>query len=333
MNHRAVGHDQGMKITPWLDAPFLDERFPLPTDQPFSVHDARREGLTARHLTDLVEAALLRRPVRGVYLATQAGDSPRLRAQCIRLAVPDDAVLCDRHAGWLHGAEMVLAPNEHLHLQPISVFRPSGRGRLRNDLVDSGERALLDEDITEVDGIPVTTRVRTAWDLGRQRYLEPGIAGLDAMLRLGGFDREQLIHGVGRFRGQRWVTHLRLLTPLADGGAASPGESVLRLRWIAAGLPEPSCQVEVFADGALLAVLDIANEELRYSAEYDGAEWHSSPDQRAHDRWRRARVAEHAWIVDPFVKADVFGVHADAERMLREGARRARLAAARRIIV
>lgn len=320
-----------MKITPWLDAPFLDDRFPLPLDQPFSVHDARREGLTSRHLTDLVEAALLRRPLRGVYLATQAGDSPRLRAECIRLTVPDDAVLCDRHAGWLHGAEMVLAPNEHLHLQPISVFRPSGRGRLRNGLVDSGERALTPGDVTEVDGIAVTTPLRTAWDLGRQRYLEPGIAGLDAMLRLGGVDRAELLDGVGRFRGQRWVTHLRLLAPLADGRAASPGESVLRLRWIGAGLPEPTCQVEVWEAGALLAVLDVANEDLRYSAEYDGAEWHSSPEQREHDQRRRARVSEHGWIVDAFVKTNVFGVHADAERTLRDGARRARLAAGARV--
>jgi hypothetical protein len=246
--------------------------------------------------------------------------------------VPEDAVLCDRHAGWLHGADMVLAPNEHLHLQPIAVFRPSGRGRLRNGLVDSGERALTPDDITEVDGIRVTTRVRTAWDLGRQRSLEPGIAGLDAMLRLGGFDRQELLDGVGRFRGQRWVTHLRLLAPLADGRAASPGESVLRLRWIGAGLPEPTCQVEVWESGALLAVLDIANEDLRYSAEYDGAEWHSSPEQRAHDRRRRSRVCEHAWIVDPFVKGDVFGVHANADQMLRDGAHRARLAAGSRVV-
>ena len=40
------------------------------------------------------------------------------------------------------GAEMVLAPNEHLELLPVSVFRPSGMGRLRNGLADSGERNL-----------------------------------------------------------------------------------------------------------------------------------------------------------------------------------------------
>jgi len=322
-----------MDISRWLDAPFLDSRFPLPLDHPFTVQDARAEGLTARHLAALVAAALLRRPVRGVYLATQAGDSPGLRAHCIRLAVPDDAILCDRHAGWVHGAEMILAPNEHLDLQPISVFRPSGRGRLRNGLVDSGERALTPHDVTEVNGIPVTTRIRTAWDLGRQRFPEQAIAGIDSMLRLGGFGREELVAGVERFRGQRWVRTLRLIAPLADGRAASPGESVLRLRWIVAGLPTPQCQVEVWEDGLLIAVLDIANEDLRYAAEYDGAEWHSSPDQRAHDRQRRTRVAEGAWVVDAFEKAHVFGPRADAESRMREGVVRARRQFGSRIIV
>ena len=240
-------------------------------------------------------------------------------------------MLCDRHAGWLHGAGMVLAPNEHLHLQPISVFRPSGRGRLRNGLVDSGERALTAEDITEVDGIPVTTRVRTAWDLGRQRYQDPAIAGLDAMLRLGGFGHDELVAGVARFRGQRWVRTLRLLAPLADGGAASPGESALRLRWIDAGLPPPRCQVEVWDGGVLIAILDIGNDELRYAAEYDGAEWHRSPEQRRHDQQRRGRVAERDWIVDAFDKEHVYGTRADAERTMRTGAVRARQRIARRL--
>ena len=50
----------------------------------------------------------------------------------------------------------------------VSMFLPTGR-RLRNGLADSGERSLRPEDITEVMGIPVTTMVRTAWDLGRVR--------------------------------------------------------------------------------------------------------------------------------------------------------------------
>jgi hypothetical protein len=227
---------------------------------------------------------------------------------------------------------MVLRPNEHLELLPISVFRPSGHGRLRNDLAESGERNLSHEDVIEVEGLAVTTPLRTAWDLGRVRNRDRAISGLDAMLRLGTFDREELLAGVERFRRMRWVTTLRALAPLADARAESPGESVLRLRWLDTGLPAPELQVEVWRDGVLIARLDLAHEELRFAAEYDGAEWHSSPAQREHDRARREAVSRERWTVRAFTSANVFGPVRDVEVLLQAGVREARLARSRTIL-
>ena len=302
----------------------LDSTFPLPLDRPFTTADAKREGVPRHVLTKLVEHGLLRRPVKSVYLATQAGDSIALRSQCLALVVPEDCVVCDRHAGWLLGAEMILAPNEHLELRPISIFRPSGNGRLRNDLAESGERNLIPADVMEVSGIAVTTPLRTAWDLGRVRFRETAISGLDAMLRLRCFSQEELVEGVGRFARMRWVTRLREMAPLADGRAASPGESVLRLRWLDCGLPAPEPQVEVHRDGVLIAILDIANRAIGFAAEYDGAEWHTSPEQREHDRIRREAAEEENWLVLPFVAANVFGRHQDCDGLLIQGAKDAR---------
>jgi hypothetical protein len=309
----------------------LDATFPLPLDRPFTTADARREGVPKHLLTALVTEGLLRRPLKSVYVAVQAGDSVKIRSECLSLVVPDDCVVCDRHAGWLLGAEMILAPNEHLELRPISIFRPSGRGRLRNDLADSGERNLIPSDVIEVSGIAVTTPLRTAWDLGRVRFREAAISGLDAMLRLQMFGQDELVAGVERFRGMRWVTRLRELAPLADAGAASPGESVLRLRWLDCGLPAPTPQVEVRRDGNLIAILDIANEPIRFAAEYDGAEWHTSPQQREHDRARRAAAEKEDWFVKPFVAVNVFGRNRDCDLLLVEGAREARRRLGRRI--
>jgi hypothetical protein len=311
-----------LRNLPGID--LLDSTFPLPLDRPFTTADARREGVPRHVLTRLVDHGLLRRPLKSVYLATQAGDSIALRSQCLALVVPDDCVVCDRHAGWLLGADMILAPNEHLELRPVSIFRPSGYGRLRNDLADSGERNLIPSDVMEVSGIAVTTPLRTAWDLGRVRFREPAISGLDAMLRLGLFSKEELVAGVQRFKGMRWVTRLRELAPLADGGAASPGESVLRLRWLDCGLPTPETQVEVRRDGVLIAILDIANRAIGFAAEYDGAEWHTSPAQREHDRLRRAAAEMENWLIQPFVSANVFGRHQDCDALLIGGAREAR---------
>lgn len=311
--------------------PFLDESFPLPADQPFTAAQARAEGVSRRQLTLLCKEAYLRQPIRGVYLSTAAGDSPLLRAKCLSLVVPDDCVICDRHAGWLLGAQMVLAPNEHLELGPISIFRPPGRGRLRNELSDSGERKLIPSDVVEVHGLAVTSALRTAWDLGRVRWRESALAGMDSMLRLRMFSHDEFLAGVERFRGERWVTTLRSLAPLADGRSESPGESVLRLRWIDCGLPTPEPQVEVWRDGVLIARLDLANRDLRFAAEYDGAEWHTSDEQRAHDRRRRGEVALEGWLVESFEAHNVYGRQRDCETRLINGAREARRAVGRRV--
>ncbi len=326
-----VGQPGCMKMPTLLEQPFLDESFPLPLDLPFTVAMAADAGVTRANLARLVDVGLLKRPVKSVYVSSHLGDSPLLRTQCLALVVPADCVICDRHAGWLHGAEMILAPNEHLELSPISVFRPSGHGRLRNALADSGERNLIPGDVMEIDGLQVTTPLRTAWDLGRVRFREQAIAALDAMLRLRSFDQGELVAGVERFRGMRWVRTLRELATLADGGAASPGESVLRLRWIDRGLPRPQLQVEVWVDGVLIAILDIADEDLRFAAEYDGAEWHSSPEQRRHDARRRQLVRQEGWVVTPFVAGDVYGRERRCDAMLSDGVREARLLRAGRV--
>lgn len=311
--------------------PFLDASFPLPLDQPFTAVQAKSEGLPRHQLTWLCKEAYLRQPIRGVYLSVTAGDSPLLRATCLSLVVPDDCVICDRHAGWLLGAQMVLAPNEHLELRPISIFRPSGKGRLRNELSSSGERNLIKGDVVEVHGLAVTSPLRTAWDLGRVRWREPALSGMDAMLRLCQFSHDEFLGGIERFRGERWVTTLRTLAPLADGRAESPGESVLRLRWLDCGLPAPEPQVEVWRDGVLIAVLDIANRDLRFAAEYDGAEWHTSDEQRQHDRRRRTEVEKERWLLKPFTAGNVFGRHRDCEELLLTGAREARRTFGRRV--
>jgi hypothetical protein len=98
---------------------------------------------------------------------------------------------------------------------------------------------------------------------------------------------------------------------------------VLRLRWVEAALPTPVLQHEVWLPGRL-AVLDLAAPELLYAAEYDGAEWHSTPEQLEHDRERRGTLSDGGWIIDPFRAEHVFGVRANADLVMRQNAARAR---------
>ena len=81
----------------------------------------------------------LRRLAQSVYVVASVPDSLELRCEALRLVVPEDTFVCDRTAAWLHAGDRALAPNEHLSIPPLSAFRPSEHGRLRNDLTASGD--------------------------------------------------------------------------------------------------------------------------------------------------------------------------------------------------
>lgn len=314
------------------EPPLLDDRFPLPLDAPFSRAAALRAGVTDKRLRGLVARGLLRRPIAGVYVATQLPDSWELRAEALRLVVPPGSFACDETAAWLHGATMALAPNSHVTLPRVAFFRPADEGRLRNPLVASGERSVAPGDLTDVGGLLVTTPLRTALDLGRLRHRDQALSALDALLRLGVFTGDELLGSVERFARQRGVVQLRWLAPLADGRAESAGESALRLRWYDAGLPPPQLQILVPREGREPLRIDLGLEELLFGAEYDGAAFHDSPDQGRHDAARRILLRELGWLVEVFDRASVYGFGQDADLRLRAAYVRARATHGQRTI-
>lgn len=306
----------------------LDETFPLPLDVPFTSASAAVVGLTANDLTELVARGLLRRLLRNVYAAAQVPDSLEVRTAALRLVVPAGAVVTDRSAGWLHGAPMILLPGDHLVVPPVSVFHRARGHRLRNGLVTSGQRMMRDHDVVEIDGLAVTTPLRTACDLGRSRSRDAAFSGMSMMLRLGAFSKEELIEASGGFRGYRHVRQLRGLAPLVDGRVESPGEAVTLLRWLdCSDLPRPEPQRPVPAPSWVVDqtyFVDLGVDQLRFGVEYDGKEFHG-PDRREHDDDRRAWITEHeGWIIRVVGKENVFGAHRDIEAILRAGVRESR---------
>jgi hypothetical protein len=64
---------------------------------------------------------------------------------------------------------------------------------------------------------------------------------------------------------------------LADGRAESPLETRGRLRIVGAGLPTPTLQVEIWAGGRLLAVVDAWYAEAAVAVEFDGRVKYTDP--------------------------------------------------------
>jgi hypothetical protein len=307
----------------------------LPSDQPFTRAMALAGGVKDKRLGQLVSDGWLRRPVRGLYIPSQLPDTVALRASALALIVPPGCFASDFTAAWLHAGDIALPPNSHIATPLLSFFRPPREGRLRNKLTLSGERTVLPQDLMSVGPLLVTTPLRTALDLGRlQRNHDLALHGMDRMLALDAFTLEELVANIARFKRQRGVVQLRVLGPRADGRSASFGESSLRGRWYDAGLPRPELQLAVSVAGDAQYFLDMGLEEVLFAAEYDGEEWHSSDEDRAHDEARRVWMRERrAWQIEVYRKNNVFGFHQDAAQLLAAAFREARSTLGQRIIV
>lgn len=298
----------------------------LPVDEPFTRTHARSAGLTLPRLRGLTASGTLRRLLHGVYVASDLPDSIQLRCQAVRLVIPDDAFVCDRTAAWIYTGPRALGPNEHLSVPPVSCFRPSGRHGLATRGVVSGERRIDGADLRELNGLLVTTELRTALDLGRlQHSRDLRLWGMSNMLSTGAFGKEALLARLPEFRGARGVVDLRRLAPLADARLESFGEAALLNRWLDAGLPYPELQISLDVDGVEIYRLDMGLPEWLFAGEYDGEEDHSSEEDVEHDAERRAEIGRRwRYRIEVFRKQHVFGARQNADVRLRQAAAEAR---------
>lgn len=292
----------------------------LPSDQPFTSRSARDAGLTYDMLKMLVRLGVLIHPLRGVYYLAGLPDSLELRVAVLQLVVPGGAVVTDRTAAWLLGAERVLPPGAHLEVPPVSMFCLPG-SRLRSKLVESGQRMMLRTDTEVINGIRVTTPLRTACDVGRNLHRDQAIGVMDALAALNGFDVPRLVAEAERFKGFRGVRQLRYLAPLVDKKSGSPGEGTLRLRWLEVPLPRPECQVEVSGPDGRCFFIDIGLPEWRLGAEYFGEEFHGE-EQRENDESRLGWLREREdWTIAVARKHNVYGADQDIDGVLIANAR------------
>jgi hypothetical protein len=180
------------------------------------------------------------------------------------------AVVAGSAAAALHGAAWV---DPHIAVDLIGKSARPQRG------VVSRNESLGADEVTVVGRLPVTTVVRTAFDLGRHLPRGMAVARLDALMRAAPFSIDAVQALSLRHQGVRGLRQLRTILPLVDGGAMSPRESWLRLLLIDAGLPKPASQVPLICGPRLIAVFDLGWEEYQVAAEYDG-DYHRSDRRR-----------------------------------------------------
>jgi hypothetical protein len=180
--------------------------------------------------------------------------------------------------------------------------------------------APLREDVIELLGLPTTSPRRTAIDVLRWLPPQVGLGASDALAARGLISREEILIGLEEFSGSRGVARARYLADLIEPKTESFGESCLRLRIVDAGFPRPTAQIEVVdVSGHVVYRLDLGWEDRKVAVEYDGEEFHSTPEQLAHDRRRREALEScYGWRLLAVGRGEVFGPSLALERAVGE---------------
>ncbi len=253
--------------------------------------EAVRAGVATRHELRRDYTKLY----RGVFVRNGGEVSLKDRAIGAWLATGRHGVIAGVTASALHGASWVDAQ------RPIEVTGANGRPQ---DGLLLRTESLVPDEITRVGGLPVTTRVRTAFDLGRHLERTDALARLDALMWNQRFEPDEVAELAARHPRSRGLRQLRELLPLVDGGAASPRESVIRLMLHDNGFPRPETQFPVLDCSRPVAFLDLAYPDYGVAVEYDGDHHRTDRQTYVKDIARLRMLEQRDWIVIRVIAED-----------------------------
>jgi predicted transcriptional regulator of viral defense system len=163
-------------------------------------------------------------------------------------------------------------------------------------------RALSLRDVTEVDGIPVTTVERTIFDLASVRSRFTVDSAIDTALRRELTTLDELcavVRRVGK-RGRKGTKVLRGLLAERDSAyvpTESEREQMLLRVLRDHGLPDPERQFSIFDEsGQFLARPDLVYRDVKIAMEYDSYQHHVGKDALVRDSRRRNATTAIGWI-------------------------------------
>ncbi|MGZ5384271.1 MAG: hypothetical protein ACXWH0_09840 [Acidimicrobiia bacterium] len=257
-----------------------------------SLGQAREAGFTNHQIQWLVEGGRLIRSARGAF---SIAGCPASWKQTVMMAVAaaGDAALASHHTAAYLWNLTDFRPDR------IEVVMPRWDRSIQACVVHES-KDLAPEDADLVDGIPVTSPVRTVVDLGAtapwlvETALERGIRqGAFRLSEVAGF-----VARVGR-RGRRGVGTIRpLLEQRArwDSATESELEDLFRKAWSAPGRPEPATQfrIEDFT-GSFVCRADFAFPDAMLRIELDSETYHMDRPTFRRDRSVQNRTELLGW--------------------------------------
>lgn len=228
---------------------------------------------------------------RGLYLWTGLADGPWATLAGLAHRLPPGSGFSGLTAARVHGLDLGIEGPVEVTVPPEVALRDSADWRVRHACLHQG-------DLVRRRGLPVTSPVRTLFDLARRLSLADAVAALDwslhqrrvSLARVWGYFEER-----GRWPGSRQAGRA---LELADPRAESTMESRLRVLLVEGGLPRPDVQLWV-GDRRL----DLAYRQARLGIEYDGD---GHRERLSDDNRRQNWLLAQGYVLLRFTAADVY---------------------------
>lgn len=239
---------------------------------------------------------------RDTYLPREMADNLGARVTAVLMTAPDAAVLSHQTAASLWDLAIPMLRDDgqvHLTVSTGSAVRArSDRAIHRSPLTP--------EEVTALDGFPITTPARTWRDLAAVLERPALLAVTDQLLKEKGarddLDRQLRLRPSGRGSAR-----CRDVLPLGDHRAGSPLESWTRWLMYEAGLPMPDLQGEIHdAEGWFVGRADFVWWAQKVLVEFDG-DHHRDRTTWVSDVRRQNALVAAGWTILRFTSADVLG--------------------------
>lgn len=227
---------------------------------PFTLQQAIDAGLTPRQLRSSAWTHLS----FNWYCWAGLRVTEQMRLTTIHRGLPEGAAFSGITAARLHALDIAAPRRPEVIVPPPLNIADRIQATVRRV-------ALPDSDLMWRRGFPVTSPLRTAFDLAGRLPLVEGVVGVDMALHRGLIDLDQFRSYVDAHASLPGVVRARRVVQHAEPASESPMESRLRMLLVLGGLPRPEAQVELFAgSGAFAGRADLYYQSASLAVEFDG---------------------------------------------------------------
>jgi hypothetical protein len=246
----------------------------------FTSQEALRAGYRVEDIRTELHSRRWTRLRKGVYIDSEhvrtADPRQRHLIECVAvlMSLGHGPVLSHASAAWLHKLIVPRRQSSEVRLTSVDQWR-RGRG------YRAAQASLTSDETEPWLTFSATSVARTLVDCAREWSFTDSVVAIDAALHERKTARAELVQAVLGGTHRPGIAQAARALSLSDGRAESPLETRGRLAMLAAGLPRPELQAEIYGDAGFLGRVDAWYEDAALAIEFDGQVKYTDPRHAA----------------------------------------------------